>query len=75
MGLQFLQDNAPLVIIIVLWDLLWKGIALWHAARRGAKPWFVILLVINSIGILPIIYLFITKSLSFASSATPKDKE
>lgn len=41
-----------------LLDLVLKGFALWRAARRGESWWFVALLVVNSLGILPGIYLF-----------------
>lgn len=75
MDTQFIQDNVLLIIVIAFWELFWKGIALWHAARRDSKPWFVILLVVNSVGILSIIYLFITKSLTLSSAPASKDKE
>ena len=45
-------------ILIILWSVVWKGIALWHSARRGEHWWFVALLLINTIGILEIVYLF-----------------
>ena len=48
---------APLIIVVVLWTIVLKGYALWHAARGGQKKWFIALLVINTIGILEIIYL------------------
>jgi len=41
----------------VTWSLIWKGIALWHAARNGQKGWFIALMVINTIGVLEIVYL------------------
>ena len=44
--------------LIILWSLFWKGLALWHSARRKQPWWFVALLVINTMGILEIIYLF-----------------
>jgi len=51
-----------LIGIAIIWTLLWKALALWHAARNGNKPWFIILLLVNSLGILEIIYLaFIAK--------------
>src|SRR2546430_1045702 len=31
---------APFIILVVLWTLVWKGLALWHAARRGEHWWF-----------------------------------
>lgn len=44
-------------IILVIWSLVWKGFALWKSARNGHSTWFIILLVINTIGILEIIYI------------------
>lgn len=47
-----------LAIAFVAWSLLWKGWALWIAARNLHKRWFIALLVINTLGILEIIYIF-----------------
>lgn len=55
----------PFVLIFILWSVVWKGLALWHAARRGEYWWFVALLVINTLGILEIIYLFFVAKLQF----------
>src|ERR1700733_4860716 len=49
---------APIILIVVLWSIFWKGLALWHSARRGSYWWFIIMLVVNTVGILEIIYLF-----------------
>jgi hypothetical protein len=53
------------VFVLVLWSLFWKGLALWHAGRRGQPWWFVIMLVLNTVGILEIIYLFAVCKLKF----------
>lgn len=45
--------------LVVIWSLIWKGIALWKAAREGSKPWFVILLIVNTVGILEILYIYV----------------
>ncbi|MBI2610204.1 hypothetical protein HYW53_03465 [Candidatus Giovannonibacteria bacterium] len=45
--------------IVIIWSFIWKGLALWRAARRGEKAWFVALLVINTVGILEILYLYV----------------
>ena len=45
------------LVILGIWDLIWRGIALWHSAQNEQKDWFIALLIINSAGILPIIYL------------------
>lgn len=55
---QFLQNNAWLLVLLVLWAIPWKGIALWKAARLGQKKWFIVLLVVNTLAILEIIYIF-----------------
>ena len=43
---------------IVAWSLAWKGASLWRAARNQSKPWFVTLLLSNTLGVLDAIYLF-----------------
>ena len=43
----------------VMWDLAWKGLAMWRAAKRNEPWWFVALMLINSVGILPIAYLLV----------------
>jgi|CXWL01.1.fsa_nt_gi hypothetical protein len=47
-----------LILIAVLWSVAWKGYALWLAARNGHKWWFIALLLINTLAILEIIYIF-----------------
>ena len=55
-------DWIPLVgfglLVLIVWSIFWKGLALWHSGRRGQEWWFLILLLINTLGILEIIYLF-----------------
>lgn len=45
-------------LLLLVWSVFWKGWALWLAARRGDRLWFVLLLVINTVGVLEIIYIF-----------------
>jgi len=45
------------LVIISIWTLIWKGFALWHSAKNQHKGWFIAILVINTMGLLPIIYL------------------
>lgn len=57
MDLTFIQNNLWLVGGLVVWEFIWKGLALWVAARNEERYWFIALLVINTVGILPIAYL------------------
>lgn len=66
----------PVLLLIVLWSLLWKGLALWRAANRGDKWWFIAFLILNTAGILEIIYLFVVtkaKLSDFTSSLTHRN--
>jgi hypothetical protein len=48
-----------LLIPLMIWSLFWKGWALWKAAKNDSKVWFIVLLLINTVGILDIIYIFL----------------
>ncbi|OGL62680.1 hypothetical protein A3C09_02785 [Candidatus Uhrbacteria bacterium RIFCSPHIGHO2_02_FULL_47_44] len=47
------------IAALTLWSLPWKGVALWKAAQKKDVYWFVALLVINTVGILEILYIFV----------------
>lgn len=49
------------LIPFAIFDLILRGFALWKAARKDQNIWFIALLVVNSMGILPIIYLIINR--------------
>ena len=49
---------AWVILPILIWSLFWKGCALWIASKNNQKGWFLALLVLNTIGILEIIYIF-----------------
>ena len=44
--------------VFVAWSLFWKGWALWKSASKRQLVWFIILLVVNTLGILEIAYIF-----------------
>jgi methionyl-tRNA synthetase len=48
-----------ILALLVIWSIIWKGLALWKSAREGSKVWFVVLLIVNTIGILEILYLYV----------------
>ncbi len=51
-----------LVLVFVATVIALKGYSLWYAAKRDEKWWFIALLIINTAGILELIYLiFIVK--------------
>ncbi len=62
LGFFLLTYGMPLTIgffALIIWSFVWKGIALWKAARKNDKYWFMALLIINTVGILEILYIYI----------------
>jgi methionyl-tRNA synthetase len=58
--------------ILLLATLALKGYSLWYAAKKDQKWWFIILLVVNTLGILEIIYLSaVVKIWGKKSAGTP----
>jgi hypothetical protein len=49
------------IILLIIWELTWKGLGLYRAGKKQQPIWFVLILIVNSMGILPIIYLLISK--------------
>jgi len=59
------QASAPgwivfmllLLPVLMIWSVIWKGIALWRAGRNNQLGWFIALMILNTLGILEIVYL------------------
>lgn len=52
---------APWFPLLLVWSLFWKGLALWRAARLEERVWFLVLFLVNSLGILEIVYLVLSR--------------
>lgn len=63
-----------LLIPLMIFDLILRGFALWKSARKDQNIWFIALLVVNSMGILPIIYLVLNRDTKPASKMVSKRK-
>ena len=48
-----------MIFPFLVWNLFWKGWALWRASKNDSKAWFVVLLLVNTLGILDILYIFV----------------
>ena len=46
------------LIILMVWSIVWKGLALWKAAKNDDKVWYVLMLIFNTSGILEILYYY-----------------
>ena len=46
-----------LIAVLAVWEAVWKGIAMWKSARNNQLAWYICILIFNTIGILPILYI------------------
>lgn len=61
--------DKPLFLVFYLaWTLFWKGLALWHSAQKKHVVWFVIILVLNTMGLLDIAYIYYLSRWDLGSS-------
>lgn len=56
---QFLIENSWVIWLALIWTIPWKGMALWRAAKLNHKWWFIALLIINTLAVLEILYIFV----------------
>lgn len=71
----YIMQNPWVAMAVLAWSLVWKGMALWRSARNNQKNWFVALLVVNTLGLLEIFYIFLwDKARDFFKSAWGKSR-
>ena len=46
-----------LLIPFMIWEAVWKAIGMWKSARNNQLAWFICILIFNTVGILPILYI------------------
>jgi methionyl-tRNA synthetase len=54
------------LILLTLWTVPWKVYSVWLAVKNNHKKWFVALLIVNTVGILEIFYIFRVAKKSWA---------
>jgi len=71
-----LQLGIPIwaMIILIVWSLIWKGLAMWKAAKLNQPVWFILILIVSTFGVLEILYLFVFSRLKFNHLASSRKK-
>jgi hypothetical protein len=49
--------NPYFLFAIMIWSTFWKLLALWRTAKNDQQYWFIAMFLLNTLGILEIIYL------------------
>jgi hypothetical protein len=61
--------------IILVWSQIWKLFGLWTAARKKSIIWFIILALVNTVGILEILYIFVFSKMKMSNFKDKKSKK
>jgi methionyl-tRNA synthetase len=57
--LNNINQISPITLFIIYaWSIAWKGLALWKAAKMEQRNWFIVILILNTFGVIEITYLF-----------------
>jgi len=67
-----------ILIVIVIWSAIWKLLALWKSARKNHAVWFILLALINTVGILEILYIYVFSEMNknnFRNKKSRKNKK
>lgn len=70
---EILYFIIPLVLFALL-DVVLRGVSLWKSAQRKQKVWFIALLLVNSVGVLPAIYLYLNRKVAKDAKKSSKKK-
>ena len=58
---EMLKMLMPIIIILAIWEGVWKLIAMWKAGRNNHLGWFIAIALFNTVGILPIVYILMNR--------------
>ncbi len=68
--LQVPLDGKLWLLALFAWSIVWKGMALWKAAHKEQKWWFIAFLVVNTLGVLEILYIYVFSSVRTMKSGS-----
>ena len=61
-------------ILLALWSVVWTGFALWNAAKRDEKGWFIFFMFVHTAGIIELLYLFFVAKSFGAPKKSPRKR-
>ncbi len=64
-----------LLVTILVWTLGWKLVAMWKSAKRNHLVWFMVIAFFNTIGVLPILYIYVFSDLKDFKKKNLKEKK
>lgn len=56
MNIELSTTQVVVFSLLIIWELIWKGLGLWKSAQNEQLGWYLAILLLNTLGILPMIY-------------------
>ena len=50
---------VPTIIMLAIWSAVWKAFALYKAGKIRQPLWFIVLFLVNTLGVLEIFYILV----------------
>lgn len=69
-----IYTNLWIAVPLVIWTLAWKGRGMWRAAQNRQPVWFIVMFLVQSLGIIPIVYLALLQKAPKPKKARKKRK-
>lgn len=69
-----IKATIIILAVIMIWEFCWKMVALWKSARKGSVIWFIVLALVNTVGILPILYIFVFSKMGEKKKVSAKKR-
>jgi len=61
-------ELTTLILVILIWDLTWRCVGVWKSSRNNQPIWSIAFVLFQTIGILPILYIFVFSKMNKAVS-------
>jgi uncharacterized membrane protein YedE/YeeE len=61
--------------IIMVWDSVWKLFGMWRAVKNNSVPWFIVIALFNTLGIIPILYLYVFGKKKVSKRVQPRRRK
>lgn len=75
-GLTPAISNIPMWLIwaITIWDLAWRAVGVWKSTMKKQPIWSVVFVLFQTLGILPILYIFVFSKMNGKKSDVVEEK-
>tara|TARA_Y100000034_G_scaffold135595_1_gene208187 strand:- start:997 stop:1227 length:231 start_codon:yes stop_codon:yes gene_type:complete len=64
-----------LFLVAMIWDLIWRCFGVWKSTKNNQPIWSILFVLLQTMGILPILYIFIFSKMKKKTSAKKPERK